>query len=156
MRRIPDLDNLLNSENTNETIIFIDTFVSEHSSHGENLENLTEAQRNFFFNQALEIEVNNGGFYQYLANLAGAFAHETVISLQIIGATKTAKLLQEAINEFPNAQVPRDRTERVGILIDIGDDAANAWEKLDNEFYKYEDDLNLLNLRYIRENRSEF
>ncbi|HZH64889.1 MAG TPA: DUF4375 domain-containing protein [Flavisolibacter sp.] len=74
---------------------------------------LTEPQRLFYLNQNLEWEINNGGFNQYFINASGDFAHQTIQSLTAIGARTTADIVQKAIDQFPNKQVPQDRVERI-------------------------------------------
>jgi hypothetical protein len=87
---------------------------------------------------------------------SGDFAHKTVQSLQTIGANKTADILQKAIDQFPNSIVPEDRTERQEILEQIQETADLVWEKLDQKFFSYEDDLNTLNIEFVRKNKDKF
>jgi hypothetical protein len=151
-----DIDTLLTSPDTNNAIIEIDNYVCKLCSYGDTFDQLTEPQKNFYFNQNLEREINNGGFNQYFYNSSGDFAHDTIISLQTIGANKTANILQQAIDQFPNSAVPKDRAQRQEVLEKIEDTANEVWEQLDQAFYKYEDNLNGLNIDYIKQNRSSF
>ncbi|MBS1600622.1 MAG: DMP19 family protein [Bacteroidetes bacterium] len=151
-----DIDTLLISPDTNNAIIEIDNYVCKLCSYGDTLEHLTEPQKNFYFNQNLEREINNGGFNQYFYNSSGDFAHDTIISLKIIGANKTADILQQAIDQFPNSTVPKDRAQRQEVLEQIEDNANAVWEQLNQSFYKYEENLNELNIDYIKQNRSSF
>lgn len=152
----PDIDALLSSPDTNNSIIEIDNYICKLCSYGDTLERLREPQKHFYFNQNLEREINNGGFNQYFYNSSGDFAHETITSLRAIGANKTADILQKAIEQFPSSAVPKDRTKRQEILEQIEDTANEVWEQLDQTFYKYEDDLNKLNIEYIKQNRGSF
>ena len=108
------------------------------------------------FNQYLEKEINNGGFNQYFFNSSGDFTHQTVQSLLTIGANKTANILQKAIDQFPAKNTPKDRTERQEILEQIEETATPIWEELDQKFFTYEDDLNTLNIEFIRKNKDKF
>ena len=152
----PDLDELLNSDDENGSIIALDNHVSALCGYGDHLEKLSDEQKNFYFNQSLEREVNNGGFNQFFYNSTGDFAHETFESLRLIGAVKTARILQNAINEFPNGTVPKDREQRVVVIKTVEDTANQVWEELDERFFAYEDDLNQLNLEYVRQNLEKF
>lgn len=152
----PDIDTLLSSPDTNNAIIEIDNYVCKLCSYGDTLDRLTEPQKIFYFNQNLEREINNGGFNQYFYNSSGDFAHDTIISLRTIGADKTADILQKAIDQFPNSTVSKDRAKRQEVLEQIEEAANEVWEQLDQTFYKYEDDLNELNIQYIKQNRSSF
>ncbi|MBK8706124.1 MAG: DMP19 family protein [Saprospiraceae bacterium] len=120
------------------------------------MDKLTEEQKLFYYNQCLEREINNGGFNQYFFNSSGDFAHKTVQSLKTIGANKTADILQKAIDQFPNSNVPEDRTERQEILEQIQETADQVWEELDQKFFSYEDDLNTLNIEFARKNKDKF
>lgn len=152
----PDIYTLLSSPDTNNAIIEIDNYVCKLCSYGDTLDRLTEPQKIFYFNQNLEREINNGGFNQYFYNSSGDFAHDTIISLRTIGADKTADILQKAIDQFPNSTVSKDRAKRQEVLEQIEEAANEVWEQLDQTFYKYEDDLNELNIQYIKQNRSSF
>jgi Domain of unknown function (DUF4375) len=151
-----ELDNLLESADINSSIIELDNFICLICQWGQNVEILTYAQQQFYFVQNLEREVNNGGFAQYFINSSGDFAHETLIALKLIGAIATANLLQTAINEFPNQSVPKDRDERIDFITNLREKTSDVWEKLDQKFFAYEDDLNTLNIEYVRKNRHSF
>ena len=151
-----DLDSLLSSTDTNSSVIEFDNYICKLCSWGDNLERLTQPQKNFFFNQNLEREINNGGFNQYFYNSSGDYAQETLTSLQAIGANKTADILRQAIDQFPSSTVPKDRQERQNLLEQIEANANEVWEQLDQMFYVYEDNLNELNLQYVKQHRNSF
>jgi hypothetical protein len=156
MNKIDNLDSLLSSDNLNDSVIELDNFICELCEWGDNIETLTEAQKHFYFNQNLEREINNGGFNQYFTNSSGDFAHETIKSLRVIGANHTADILQSAIDQFPDKNVPRDRDERTEIVGQIEETANEKWEELDQKFLEYKDDLNSLNIEYVKKHRTEF
>ena len=151
-----DIDELLLSENKNNSIIELDNFICKLCNWGEKLDNLTEEQMYFFFNQNLEREINNGGFIQYFYNSSGDSAHETINSLKIIGADRTAIILQQAIDQFPQKTVPQNRTERQDIMEKIEEKVTEIFEELDLKFLAYEDDLNTLNIEFVRQNKDKF
>jgi hypothetical protein len=64
--------------------------------------------------------------------------------------------LQQAINEFTGGSVPRDRAARLELIEQIKGKAADVWDQLDEQFYKKEEDLDQLNIEYIRQNKEEF
>ena len=84
------------------------------------------------------------------------YANETIETLTLIEARKTADILQEAIEPFPNKQVPIDRHVRNEIIETTRDTNAEKWEELDQRFFKYEDDLNALNIAFVKSNRAHF
>jgi len=151
-----DIERLISATDKNKSIIEIDNFICKLCVWGNELDKLTEPQKNFYYNQELEREVNNGGFNLYFDNSPGGYAHETILSLKLIGADKTADILQSAIDQFPDKSVPKDRDERQEILEKIQENADAIWDKLDKKFYTYEDDLNSLNIEYVRQNKNKF
>ncbi len=157
MTGIANLDQLLASDDLNGSVIELDNFIGEFCSYGDEMDNLTEPQRKFYLNQNLEREVNNGGFNQYFINSSGDFAHETIDSLKEIGANRTAQILQRAIDLFPEQRVPKNRQERINVVIDTLPDIDDpVWEKLDEAFFRYEEDLNALNIEFVRKHRDAF
>jgi hypothetical protein len=156
MKRIPNLDILLNSEDTNRSIIEFDNFIGELCDYGDDFSKLTDYQKLFYLNQNLEREINNGGFKQYFFNSSGDNAHETILSLKAIGADTTADILQKAIDQFPNKTVPKDRDERTEIVEQIEEVADEVWNELDQKFYEYQDDLNILNIEYVKKYKNFF
>lgn len=156
MTKISNLDSLLNSEDTNGSIIEIDNFISELCDYGDDFSKLTEQQKLFYLNQNLEREINNGGFNQFFSNSSGDHSHETIASLNAVGAHKTADILQKAIDQFPGSKVPKDMDERTEIIEQIEEAADGAWSELDEQFYEYEEDLNTLNLAYVKEHKDFF
>ena len=147
MARISSLDSILASDNLNSSIIELDCFVEELCNYGNELDKLTVPQKLFYFNQKLELEVNNGGFDQYFCNTGSEYANETIESLKSIGANKTADILKRAI-DLVLLLIEKMKKEE-----DIPDD---IWDSLDEEFLEYEDDLNTLNIEYVKKNRDFF
>ena len=153
--RKPDLEKLLAAQDINNSIIELDNYIAELSSWGEELDNLTRPQRTFYLNQNLERELNNGGFRQFFSNSSGEYAHETIGSLQSIGAIATAKLLQDAIRMFPGNSVPKNIVERQQKVMEI-DNGNTLWADVDKDFFRYDEDLNVLNIEYVRKFRDQF
>lgn len=108
------------------------------------MDELTEPQKVFYFNQTLEREVNNGGFDQYFTNSGSENAYETIASLKAIEANITANILQRAIDLV------------LGLVEKNEEISYETWDKLDNEFYNYEDNLNVLNIEYIKKYKEFF
>lgn len=151
-----ELERLLSAGDINNSIIELDNYVSRLCSYGEAMNKLSEPQKHFYYNQSLEREVNNGGFSQYFFNSSGDNAHQTVLSLRKIGADTTANILQKTIDQFPDRNVPRDRKVRHRLLEHIEDLAESRWKELEQEFFLYNDDLNKMNIEYIRAYKDAF
>lgn len=102
---------------------------------------LTEKERVTYTIWWLEAEVNNGGFHQYFWNSAGDHAAIALKSLNNIGATKTASLLQQAIGVAFNGKLPSSRLERQDKLEIDEDSKMERLGELDSEFYEYSENF---------------
>jgi YD repeat-containing protein len=91
---------------------------------------------------ALEGEVNNGGFHQYFYNSAGDRTAETIQALEIIGALAVADIVKRAAQKFRYGMPPKNR-----LLLAAYPNAA-AFRELDEEFYQYPDNLSALITKY--------
>jgi hypothetical protein len=78
----------------------------------------------------LEADVNNGGFGQYLGNKGEARAREALASLSAIGARRTGRWLEAALEA-----------------------GADGLERLDQQFNEKPEDLASLVMTYIRRRR---
>ncbi len=96
----------------------------------------------------LEQEVNNGGFDQFFFNPSGSFTQDTVMALDTIKATKTAKILKQAIDVAYPKGFPSDPAKHQEDLAE-NEDTCDELEELDDQFFKYEDDLAELVNRYL-------
>jgi|ERR1700690_178409 len=90
--------------------------------------------------EALEGEVNNGGFDQFFYNSAGDNTADTILALEAIGAAKTADIVKRAAAKFPGGMPPKERFARQDVLLATLH-SPPAFEGLDHEFYDYLDDL---------------
>jgi YD repeat-containing protein len=96
---------------------------------------------------ALEGEVNNGGFHQYFYNSAGDRTAETIQALKIIGAVVMADIVKRAAQKFPYGMPPKNRFERQDVLLETYPNA-EAFQALDDEFYQYPENLAALVTKY--------
>jgi hypothetical protein len=117
---------------------------------------LTPAEAVAYCVDALEREVNNGGFRQFFDNSSGDTAVETAAALDAIHARQAAALVRRALAQFPQGAPPRDRDERSRLMDELPESAAERWMILDDEFYTYPDDLTTLMRRYVEAHRDEF
>ena len=139
------------------TVIDIYTELCERFDDGEaSPDRLNEYERTIYVTQTLESEVNNGGFIQFFDNAGGAFADEIVPAFQRIGAKKTASICKKALQALGQG-LPRDWEERRALLDKIVDDGVGELlEECDEAFYEYPDDLEALNVAYVRKNAEHF
>jgi hypothetical protein len=70
----------------------------------------------------LEGEVLNGSFHQYFTNSSGDLAPLAVSGLRRIGATKTLRILESAMDKLCTGDYPTDRDERWDLLEALGEE----------------------------------
>jgi hypothetical protein len=104
----------------------------------------------------LESEVNNGGFAQWFENSAGEMAVETEAALRAIGAHRAAAIVAKAVAVFPGGAPPRDHDARQRLLRTAPDAVRSTWERLDQAFLKYPDDLTSLLYAWVKAHPREF
>lgn len=103
----------------------------------------------------LESEVNNGGFDQFFTNSSGDYALDTPAALAEVGAHHTADLVKKAIDLFPDSSPSRNRQQRVEQLNSIGENTRARLRDLDAEFFKYQDPLEELQVKYMVANKDQ-
>ena len=147
---IEEKDNFVNEMNQ---------YIAEKCEYGDNMETLNEAQRILYITQALEMEVNNGGFAQFFFNSSGMFANELVSTFEKIGAMRTAEICKKAISIYGD-DVPIDRDKREDVITPDDEKEEERIGKIlnacDDEFFEYKDDLVELNYQFIINNKKSF
>jgi hypothetical protein len=103
----------------------------------------------------LDAEINNGGFDQFFYNSSGNHANETAAALEEIGAGHTAELVRKAISYFPGGSPSPDIYKRRKMWDLINEDISAQWNLLDTQFYKYDDPLEELQVKYMMLNKDE-
>ena len=150
-----NIDDLLDQSEGLDVIFALQEKIAK--KEGESgYDSLTEAEKIFLCVEAVENEVNNGGFHQYFFNSAGDSAQDAPAAFMAIGADYTAELVSRACAVFPGGEAPRNRGERQDLLEEIGYEADETLGKLDDAFYEYQDDIAGLLLKYVKENRNQF
>lgn len=120
----------------------------------EHLERLSPEARLVFVLWNFDGEIHNGGFDQFFFNSLGDQCEEILGYLDKVGAVNCHRMLRSAMAQFPGGRVPKDRTERQELLVAIteSESVGDAFNELDSEFYRYEDNLGGLLESFIREN----
>jgi uncharacterized protein DUF4375 len=106
----------------------------------------------------LQMEVNNGGFWQYFANSSAETAYFVREALEAIGATKTADICTRAVNiAFPNG-LPKTPEEISRLALEDYDKLTHELDALDQEFFRDPSGDNLTELLYdcVLKNPLEF
>jgi hypothetical protein len=104
----------------------------------------------------LEAQVNNGGFAQYFDSWEGEVAVDAAAALRAIGAPRAAEIVAKAVAAFPGGTPPRDQDARQRLLGAASSDVRAVWERLDQQFLKYPDDLISLLYAWVAAHPKEF
>ena len=117
----------------------------------EHLDRLSPEARLVYLVWYFDGEIHNGGFDQLFINSLGNHCIEILGHLETIGAGKSHDLLSKAVSWFPNSLPSGDRQIRWSQLETFSDTPEYEAEmnRLDDEFYKYEDDLGSLLSSYV-------
>ena len=151
-----DIDKVLQYPDQEKSIMEIDSFLNVKCDYGKKIERLNASEKTFLLIENLETEVHNGGFDQFYFNSSGDFANETVTALKEIGAFKTAEIVRTANSEFKNGNVSKIRIERQNEQEIIREKATETWNKCDELYYRYEDDLSSLLIKFVRNHKQDF
>ncbi len=135
---------------------------------GANIGVLNHWERVIYVVDNFQVEVNNGGFGQYLYNGGGAWVNELIMALLEIGAGRTAEIYGRALGEImrkvPDVLsdilsdgLPVDDLKR-GIVLDkiVDAEVEEFFNCCDREFYRHPENLEELIYRYFMENRAAF
>jgi hypothetical protein len=93
----------------------IDLVYKHIEAHG--MAALTPSEKWYFALYWLYLEVDNGGFHQFLCNDAGRLAQSALEGFNAIGAARTADIVRHVIAIFPSAHVPLEIIERRRVLL---------------------------------------
>lgn len=104
----------------------------------------------------MEARVNSGGFEQYLESWDGKMAGDAAAALRSIGADRAAAIVAAAVAAFPGGAPPRDHQARQRLSSAASSETRATWERLDQEFLRYPDDLTSLLYAWVKAHPEEF
>lgn len=115
---------------------------------------LTQEEKVVLAIEALEREVNNGGFHQFFLNSSNEFASIVVSSLTEIGCPKTATLAQAAIDALGVEALSAATVEEAAVR--GGEELASKLEPLDSIYFQgTEEPIADRLFLYIKANRAK-
>ena len=124
--------------------------------YNKDLEQFTDAQRKIFALKWYEAEVCNGGHDQFFFNSTGIVWKDAIEGMYMIGADDLAHNFQKAIDKF-EGNVPFEREQRWDILEQINEDGeVEAFDEIDEFYYKKDEKMEKLMNEYVKEHPSEF
>ena len=117
-------------------------------------EGLTEEERVVLAIEALECEVNNGGYGQFFMNSSNEYVPVVVHALNRIGCAETAKLTQQAIDILRIDGPPT--VEKIDRVMDNFDERREKrLGELDDRYYETAGDLADPLFEFIKSNRDK-
>ena len=145
------MDGMLHGKTVNDIYIGL----CRICDYGRQPDLLNPYERTVFVTQELELEVNNGGFWQFFDNSGGQFANEIAEAFTKIGAHKTAAICKKAVAAF-GQDLPVDWEERRAFLDCVPESVGSVLEECDDAFFASEEDLEALNASYIKDHIEQF
>lgn len=146
--------NILNEKDGQQAIIEIWDIIDK--AYMESPNELTKYELNFYLIETFIMEIHSGGFDSFFVNSYGDLTNETLVALKEVGSCTFKNIFEKAIAQFPNNIVPKNINERLKIMEQIRDTVDEIWDMLDNECYKYEEDIDELLIKYIKNNIEYF
>ena len=132
---------------TDFVLKYIDKW-DEQTDYGEDVSRLEDWEKNAYYVDNMNSEVHSAGFAGYLTSNYYPGKKQLIEALSSVKATNTLLIFKKVIKKFPLCYIPKNIAIREKILID--------WEiikldDLDNEFYEYQDNLEVMVRDYIVE-----
>jgi hypothetical protein len=132
-----------------------DSFV-EKLNEERRLSDLSDPQKKVVYVTNLENHVGDDGFEDYFTCTCGRNATLAVSSLREIGALRTARLLQKAMDEFGEKGPSRNTEVRNRQLSEMNDEQLERLDRLSERFRKDEDERRLLVLQFALRHKDHF
>lgn len=119
----------------------------------EHIDRLSPEARRVYLLWCFDGEIHNGGFDQLFTNSLGNHCVEILGHLQAIGASKSHDLLSKAVAWFPDASPSSHRRVRWSQhqAFSGTPEYEAEMDRLDAEFYRYEDNLGSRLNAYVAE-----
>lgn len=150
------VDELLALETEYRTDSLVLAFEQALQQKAERLgpDSLSDSERIILAVEALEREVNNGGYSQFFFNSSNEFTPIVVQALRAIGCPEAANLTQDAIAVLGlEGPITVDAVNRV--MEDESEEREDKWEACDDRYFKEAGDLSDPLLQFIKVNKDK-
>lgn len=117
--------------------------------------NLTPEERVILAVEALEREVNNGGYDQFFVNSSREHAGIVVEALRRIGCPKTAEITQKALGIVRGARITDGEIENGAWVLEENEECQEALEECDSLYYEGAEDIAGSLFAFIKANRAK-
>jgi len=128
----------------------LDAAVDKLHANDSNWSNLLEYEQELAALWKLEADMNNGGFVQFFCNWGIECYEISLKGLQKIGASKMLSIIESEF-EIVDSVYQRSKSqieEYWDIAKYITDDERKKLDRLDEEFWKYPDNISALGYKY--------
>ncbi|MDA0243664.1 MAG: DMP19 family protein [Chloroflexi bacterium] len=126
----------------------------EQALRGKPEMELSEPERVVLAVEAMEREVNNGGYNQFFGNSSGKFTGFLVRALELIGCPKVATISADAIAVLKLPE-PFD-ADTVGLVAyELSDESIEQLDKCDSRYYANDESIEQRLFAYIEEYQNE-
>ena len=115
---------------------------------------LTKSERVVVAVEALEREVNNGGYDQFFINSSSEFAPFVVQALEIIGCPKVAAISAKALAEL-HLPEPIDGNTVTKITLHLAPDGIARLSELDEEYFANDESIENCLFKFIEQHADE-
>jgi len=148
-----NLDELIATEGQREPyqiIMDIEQALNRKSARvGE--QNLSEEERTVLAIEALEQEVNNGGYGQFFTNSSNEYAPMIVGAVSRIGCPKTAEITRRAVSALDLDEMTPEALDDK--LSSGNDELDRALDECDQSYYKSGEDIAGRLFEFVKANR---
>jgi hypothetical protein len=115
---------------------------------------LSQVETDVLAVEAMEREVNNGGYHQFFLNSSGEYAAVLPGALERIGCPLAAKMAREALGHLKiEGEVTKDKID--GALDSLGDKLAAELGKIDTHYYSNKESIADKLFEYITANKGK-
>jgi hypothetical protein len=131
-------------------------YPEDYTKEYETVLSWSPSRQAIYFIWSLDGEVNNGGFNQWYYNSSGQFAKFTPDALKLVGANEFADLVMKANNiyKIENEKITKHQDGTIEGFSKSYED--NPLGELDSVYYALKEDLQQLQIEYIRKNKTQF
>ncbi len=146
-------DQLLSLEGryrTDSLILAFEQAISQKAKR-EGMQSVTDEERIVLAVEALEREVNNGGYDQFFKNSSREFAPTIVASLQRIGCNQTANITQKAVEAIAGSGLTEEAIDTV--MTSDDEQRLAKLNRCDDAYYKNAEPIAERLFEFIKANR---
>ena len=148
---VDDLIALEGTHRIDSLVLAFEQAMDQKAAHHGDVQ-LTKEEQTILAIEALEREVNNGGYGQFFVNSSREFAPMIVESLRRIGCPKTADITQVAVDIVKQIPITREESEN-GTWMD-NDARSDVLCECDNLYFERPENIAELLFAFIKANRS--